>query len=123
MPIRETTNNLPQTFKKRKSKIIRSCVIPVRFTPDEREELKAIANKHHISISELVRRFSLRRKLPPALPEVNIKTYRELAAIGNNLNQLVKTLYLGVFKGVDEDFFYDLKKLIKKASLEVIGTA
>jgi len=123
MPIREVKTNLTQTFKKRKSKVIRSCVIPVRLTPDEKEKLQEIASKHHLSLSELIRRFSLRRKLPASIPEVNIRTYRELAAIGNNLNQLVRELYLGIFKGVDEDFFHNLKKQIKSVSLEVMGTA
>ena len=122
MAIREVKNNLTQTFKKRKPKVIRSCVVPVRLTPDEREKLLEIASKHHLSLSELIRRFSLRRKLPAAIPEVNIKTYRELAAIGNNLNQLVRELYLGIFRGVDEDFFHNLKKQIKSVSLEVMGT-
>jgi len=119
--IREIKNNLTQTFKKRKSKTIRSCVIPVRLTPEERDKLKEIAESHHVSISELIRRFSLRRKLPAPIPEINIKTYRELAAVGNNLNQMVKELYIGLFRGVDENFFHDLKKLIQRTSLELMG--
>jgi hypothetical protein len=121
LPISEVKNNLSHSSKKTRLKIIRSCVVPVRFTPNEKEQLKENAFKFHLSISELIRRFSLRRKLPPAIPEVNIKTYRELAAIGNNLNQLMRELYLGIFRGVDEKFFYDLKNQIKKVSLEVIG--
>lgn len=110
MPIRVTKNNLTQTFKKRKPKVIRSCVVPVRLTPDERENLLEIASKHHLSLSELIRRFALRRKLPAAIPEVNIKTYRELAAIGNNLNQLVRELYIGIFRGVNEKFFHNSRQ-------------
>jgi len=122
MPIREATEKLPQTFTKRKLKVIRSCVVPVRLTPEERDKLSAMAKEHHISLSELIRRFALKRKLPPAIPEINIKTYRELAAIGNNLNQLVRELYVGLFRGLDEDFFHDLKKRIKQVSLEIMGT-
>ncbi len=121
-PIREVKNNLTQTFKKRKPKVIRSCVVPVRLTPDEKEKLQEIASNYHLSLSELIRRFTLRRKLPASIPEVNIKTYKELAAIGNNLNQMVRELYLGIFRGIDEGFFYDLKKQIKNVSLEVTGT-
>lgn len=119
--IRKYESSLRQTFTKDKTQNVRSCVVPVRFTPDERDGLKEKASKFHLSLSELIRRFSLRRKLPPAIPEVNIKTYKELAAIGNNLNQLVRELYTGLFRGVDESFFIDLKKQIKKVSLEVMG--
>ena len=48
------------------------------------------------SLSEYVRRAAFLRRLPPrSVPEVNRETYVELARVGNNLNQLVRSIHEG----------------------------
>ena len=74
----------------------RTAVVPVRLTPEERDTLLARAREFRVSLSEWVRRAALARRPPPRpAPEVNLRTYQELARVGNNLNQLVRAIHRG----------------------------
>lgn len=66
--------------------------IEIRTTPEEKRHWQAIAENRGVSLSELVRsslgglRLRKRREAPRVSPEL----LRELARIGNNLNQLAR---------------------------------
>lgn len=109
-------------FSRQLKKDIRDKIIPVRFTFSEKDFVQTVANKFNISLSEFIRRSTLRRRMPPqAVAEINRKTYQELCRIGNNLNQLMRQLHTGIFLGLEKDFFIELKKVVKNIGLEVIG--
>ena len=66
--------------------------IEIRTTPEEKRHWQEIAENKGVSLSELVRsslgglRLRKRREAPKVAPEL----LRELARIGNNLNQLAR---------------------------------
>ena len=66
--------------------------IEIRTTPEEKRHWQEIAENKGVSLSELVRsslgglRLRKRREAPRVAPEL----LRELARIGNNLNQLAR---------------------------------
>jgi len=105
-----------------KNKKIRKCVIPVRFTESERKHLYELGNAHSLSLSSLIRRLSIKKRLPPArAKEVNLKTYQELCRIGSNLNQLVRAVHQWQ---IPDDYslqISELKKVIKELAFEVLG--
>lgn len=105
-----------------KSKKIRNCVVPVRFTESEREHLYELGKAHSISLSSLIRRLSIKKRLPPArVKEINLKTYQELCRVGNNLNQLVRAVHQWQIPDDYSSQFSELKSIIKMLSFEVLG--
>lgn len=64
--------------------------IEIRTTPEEKQRWQAIAENKGVSLSELVRSAlggqRLRKRRDP--PKVDPDLLRELARIGNNLNQI-----------------------------------
>jgi hypothetical protein len=76
--------------------LLRTYVLSVRLTPAERVHVRAAAQAVGLSASQLARLRLLghplprSRPVPAPRPEVNIETYRQLGAIGNNLNQLAR---------------------------------
>jgi hypothetical protein len=105
----------------------RSAVVPIRLTPEERDQLQDKASDHRISLSEYMRRQAFSRRLPvkPA-PEVNQQTYQELARVGNNLNQLIRAIHEGRVMAVDVSslpVLAELRTQIKEIGLQVLGEA
>lgn len=100
----------------------RTAVVPVRLTPGERDGIQANAQATGISLSEFLRRAALKRRLPPlAVPEVNRRTYEELARIGNNLNQLVRAVHGRAIRCVDGDLLGQLGDVVRQLALAVLG--
>lgn len=64
--------------------------IEIRTTPEEKRHWQEIAENKGVSLSELVRSSlgGLRLRKPRPRPTVDPALIRELARIGNNLNQL-----------------------------------
>jgi hypothetical protein len=66
--------------------------IEIRTTPEEKQHWQAIAENKGVSLSELVRSAlggqRLRKRRDP--PKVDPGLLRELARIGNNLNQIAR---------------------------------
>lgn len=101
----------------------RTAVIPVRLTPEERDELRKQAETHHVSLSDYIRRIVLKRRMPlAAAPEVNRETYNQLRRVGNNLNQLAHAMNLGSNPvGIDANLLGELKALVKEIGFQVLG--
>jgi hypothetical protein len=82
--------------------------LSVRLTLSEWARVQAAAGALGISANRLVRDRLLERPLPPARPaytpisDINRAAYRQLGAIGNNLNQLARHFSLNVVQGDPE---------------------
>ena len=70
------------------SKQQRSKRIIIRLTQKERELAEVKAQKTGLSLSELFRASTLKQRLPRKVTHIAADTYRELAKISINLNQL-----------------------------------
>lgn len=140
--------NTEKRERKKKSKHDpRTAVVPVRFTDKERTALYEHASPYGMSLSEYVRRAALKRPMPVArVGDVNLKTYQELCRIGNNVNQLVRSINESVYQ-LDQSerqlirrvdvkleaqsqsnastnilvFLSELKMAIKEIGLQVLG--
>lgn len=77
----------------------RSRTIILRLTPDERNKAETLAADAGLSLSELFRASTLKRRLPRRVTHIAADTYRELAKIGNNLNQLTKAANAAILLG------------------------
>ena len=79
---------------KRADGVPRKITRHIRFAADEYERIKEKADQAKISIADFIRKAAINKQLriykPP--PPVNLKTYKELSAIGVNLNQLVRAV-------------------------------
>ena len=104
--------------------MVRSAVVPVRLTPEERTRLQGAAKPFGVSLSEFVRRCALKRRMPAAAaPEVNRETYAQLCRIGNNLNQLMRAVNEGRASGVDLQMLSELRALVKEVGLQTLGAS
>ena len=76
--------------------MVRSAVVPIRFSVEERKALFERAKNFGVSLSEFVRRSALGRRMPPAPPpQINREIYDQLCRIGNNLNQVARKIHEG----------------------------
>jgi len=103
----------------------RTAVVPVRLTPQERDELRRQAETHHVSLSDYIRRIALKRRMPPGCaPEVNRETYNQLRRVGNNLNQLAHSINSGSNPvGIDPNLLGELRALVKEIGFQVLGAS
>ena len=123
-PCKPTTSfcGKPAHFVRRRKTAARSAVVPVRFTPEERDELQREGAASRLSLSEFIRAAALRRRLPPqAAPEVNRRTYEELARIGNNLNQLARAVHARAVAVIDAALLQQLADAVRRLGLAVLG--
>lgn len=69
----------------------------VYLNEDEDKKLKKIIDESGMTLSQIFRSYILGTEIKPRPPDEIIKLYRELSAIGNNINQLAyKANGLGV---------------------------
>jgi Bacterial mobilisation protein (MobC) len=104
--------------------MVRSEVVPIRFSKEERDSLLSQAKSFGVSLSEFVRRAALKRRLPPAPPpQINRDIYQELSRIGNNLNQVARKIHEGAVS-VDLELvgtLTELKGVVKEVGMRVLG--
>lgn len=75
---------------------VRHMTIGVRVNPAEWQTLQLRARHMGMSPAQWLRTAALSRRMPPPpVPEVNRKTYGELARLGVNLNQIAKAANAG----------------------------
>jgi len=80
---------------KKLAKKLRSCWLPkVRVSDDELEKIKSRADKTGLSLSEYQRRMCLSGRVTVKNNAVDLATIVELKSIGNNLNQLTKSVHI-----------------------------
>jgi hypothetical protein len=103
----------------------RAAVVPIRVSETERRFLYDEAKQVGLSLSSFVRLCALKRRMPPPpVPEVNRTLYQELCRIGNNLNQLARSLHEGRVGGAEPailSLLLELKGLVKEVGMKVYG--
>lgn len=67
---------------------------PLRVSPNEREQIKAKALHAGLSVSEYQRRACLNLPVTTRRPLADAALVRQLAGIGNNLNQLTRKAHI-----------------------------
>ena len=102
---------------------LRTATIGVRVSPAEYDRLKAKAAAMGMTPAQWLRCAALERQLPPPpAPAVNVETYRELARIGINLNQVVARINAGQAAAeVPRDIAAGLVRLVKEIQRQVLG--
>jgi len=116
---------------KRADGVPRKITYHVRFADDEYEQIKRKASLAQISISDFIRRAAINKqvRVDKPLPPVNREFYRELSAIGVNLNQLVRAMNTankaGKLVEVNTDtiatMLNDMMRIIEQAQLNILG--
>ena len=82
------------TRAKTKTHDKQSQVLRYRCTDDEAERIKSRADKTGLSLSEYQRRMCLSGRVTVKNNAVDVATIVELKSIGNNLNQLTKSVHI-----------------------------
>ncbi|BAZ33677.1 mobilization protein (plasmid) [Cylindrospermum sp. NIES-4074] len=101
----------------------RSIRFHICLTPEEKEQVRRMADENNLSMAELFRAKTLRNRLPRRVTKVAGKTYWELGQIGNNLNQLTKAINTSVLMGepvvVDRALLEQLRDIVKQVRREI----
>lgn len=121
------TENLPHFVRKiedqGKARENRERIVPVRFTISEYVQIREESGLFHLSLSEFIRRHTLRCKMPtPALSGIQKETYVELSRIGNNLNQVVKLIHERRLYQVPIELLNELVATVKQIGLQLAGS-
>ncbi len=87
--------------KTKTRKIARPVKFQLCLTPEEKNQLIEISDRKNLTVSELIRTATLKRKLPQKVTEVAHKTYWELGKIGVN-----KTIRLSMESALAESRAY-----------------
>lgn len=102
----------------------RCRTVIIRLTSSERELAEAKAVSAGLSLSELFRASTLKRRLPRKVTHIAADTYRELAKIGVNLNQLTKAanaaIKLGQTPPANPELLENLETLLKLVRRELV---
>lgn len=106
------------------SKQQRSKRIIIRLTQKERELAEVKAQKTGLSLSELFRASTLKQQLPRKVTHITADTYRELAKISINLNQLTlaanAAIKLGQTPPANPKLLENLEILLKQVRRELV---
>ena len=102
---------------------LRTATIGVRVSPAEYARLREKAAAMGMTPAQWLRAAALDRQLPPApAPAVNLDTYRELARIGINLNQVVARINASqAAPEIPPAIAAELLHLVKEIQLQVLG--
>jgi hypothetical protein len=123
-PCKPTTSicGRPTHFVRRKRpEDIRSAVVPVRFTETERDKILGYAEARRLSLSDFIRTAALSKKLSrPGATAIDRGIYQELARIGNNLNQLVRSVNSRIVHCVERQLLVELQTIVRQLGLSLI---
>ena len=101
---------------------LRSAALPpVRLTAAELGQVEALANDHALSVSALVRRIVLGRRLPRAVPRVNLEVWAKLGPLAGNLNQYMKAINQGRAAGVPLSLLLEIRQLLDHLRADLRG--
>lgn len=104
--------------------------VQTRISPTEYLRLKEMAAQEKMSVSDLIRAKVIYQRLPHRITDVARKTYLELGRIGNNLNQIARTLHLlsKLGKGAEQNLLSelqenltDLYQVVSQTQHDIIG--
>lgn len=93
------------------------------LTPEEKEQVRRMAEENSLTMAELFRAKTIKNRLPRRVTKVAGQTYWELGKIGNNLNQIAKAIHISVLMGepvvVDRALLEEVKNLVKQVRREI----
>lgn len=100
----------------------RSATLPaVRLTTEELATVRTEARACGITVSDLVRRRLLGRRLPRAVPEINRDAWSRLGPLAANLNQYVRAIHQGQAAGAPLPVLESLRcelKLLRRSLVD-----
>ncbi|MDJ0697540.1 MAG: MobC family plasmid mobilization relaxosome protein [Mastigocoleus sp. MO_188.B34] len=103
--------------------MLRTKKLEARVNAIEDEMIKQKALDAGLSIAEFTRRCVLLKPLPRRMSKITLTTYRELARIGNNINQLTRAtntaIKMGLQPPADSGEIEELRKLLQKIGLKL----
>lgn len=102
-------------------KAVRTKWISVRVSEQEHQFISETAKKLRIPSAQLLRERGLNIKLKKANSEININTYRQIAGIAKNINQLAAKINSGVIPEVDMSHIDYLQQQISEIAKKVLG--
>ena len=103
--------------------LLRTKKLVARVNGIEDEMIKQKALDAGLSVAEFTRRSALSKPLPKRMGRITLATYRELARIGNNINQLTRAtntaIKMGVQPPADPKQLEELLLLLQKIGLKL----
>ena len=109
--------------RKLSKNLLRTKKLEARVNAIEDEMIKQKALDAGLSIAEFTRRCVLLKPLPRRMSKITLTTYRELARIGNNINQLTRAtntaIKMGLQPPADSGELEELRKLLQKIGLKL----
>jgi hypothetical protein len=103
---------------------LRSAALPpVRLTQAELGQVEALAEGYGLSVSALIRRIVLGRRLPQPVPRVNLEAWAKLGPLAGNLNQYMKAINQGRAAGVPLPLLLEIRQLLDTLRDELRGRA
>ncbi|WP_300641013.1 MobC family plasmid mobilization relaxosome protein [Mastigocoleus sp. MO_188.B34] len=109
--------------RKLSKNLLRTKKLEARVNAIEDEMIKQKALDAGLSIAEFTRRCVLLKPLPRRMSKITLTTYRELARIGNNINQLTRAtntaIKMGLQPPADSGEIEELRKLLQKIGLKL----
>src|SRR5258708_130804 len=97
-----------------------AAVPPVRMTAGELAASVAAAASCGLTLSELVRRRLLGRRLPRPVPRVNREAWSRLGPLAANLNQYVRAIHQGQAAGAPLTLLEDLRREVAALRLALV---
>ncbi|MCB0497242.1 MAG: Myb-like DNA-binding domain-containing protein [Cyclobacteriaceae bacterium] len=91
-----------------KKHILKAKVVSVHMTRSDQLVLKGLAKKCKLSISEYLLHAGLQIELKAKFSDEEIELFRQLVALGNNINQIAKHINTG--KNITNEALGDLEK-------------
>jgi hypothetical protein len=90
----------------------RSVLLRCRVTPTEGVHVHALAEDAGLSISELLRRLALGRRIPRAIPRVNLEVWARLGPLAANFDQYLKAVRQGQAAGAPVALLLEIRDLV-----------
>ena len=103
---------------------IRFKTIGVRVNQKEWDMLNQKAQEMNMSPARFLRECALKKRLPlPPVPELNRKAYANLMRIGNNINQLARSVNFGQTQLTHHylKLFNELQQAISQTQSQLLG--
>jgi hypothetical protein len=84
---------------------VRTCLL----TPAEEAHVRALAEAAGLTVSELLRRRALGRRVPRAIPRVNLEIWARLSPLAANLDQYLKAVRQGRATGAPPALLLEIR--------------
>jgi hypothetical protein len=91
---------------------LRSIMLSCMATPTEAAHVRALAEDAGWSVAELLRRLALGRRIPRAIPRVNLETWARLGPLAANLDQYLKAVRRGQAADAPAGLLVEIRDLV-----------